>query len=138
MFKKALALMLVVACFALTACSTANKYNLTLVTDGSDTKDYIYYDDERVVYVLGGLMMTEIEGESIMLESAITEGKVSIDDIINSAKEDADNDDILSTTYPDGSLEYSYESFNLVVLNNMGKRDIYFLPKELNYYSIIG
>lgn len=138
MLKKIFLSALAVIFLVFSACSSSNEYNLKLVPDGKDSKDYIYYDDDRVVYVVGGIMMTEDDkGESVMLETALYEGTVSIDDIIDSAKADADDGDVEMTQYPDGSAEYYYETFTLICLNTEGIRDVYFVPTDVNYYSVI-
>ena len=137
MLKKILLTALVLICLMFSSCSKANEYNLKLIPDGKDSKDYIYYDDERIVYVIGGIMMTEDDnGESVMLETALYEGTVSIDDIINSAKEDAEDGDIEMAQYPDGSVEYYYDTFTLICLNIEGTRDVYFVPVGVNYNSV--
>lgn len=137
MLKRVLTFVLLLGVLLFNACSSANQYNLSLVADGSDSKDYIYYDDERVVYVVGGIMMIELDGESLMLESALNEGKITVADILSSAQTDADNEDIGVTAYPDGSMEYAYDGFNLIVLNTAGVRDVYFVPSSVDYYSIV-
>ena len=137
MFKKAFLVILAFACLMLAACSTVNQYNISLIADGSGNKDYIYYDDERVVYTVGGIVVTEVEGESILLEAALADGKLVLSDILASAQADADNGGVETETYPDGSVEYYYDSYTLIVLNVNGMHDVYFVPSDMNYYSII-
>lgn len=137
MFKKSLLLLLVFMSFLLCACSEPNPYSLSLAADGGDSKTCIFYDDERMVFEVGGIMMAEIDGESLMLETALNDGKITLSDILTSAQTDVDNEDITATTYPDGSVEYHYSSFNLISLNDQGIRDIYFIPTDLSYYSIV-
>ena len=138
MFKRFTLMALALVCLAFSSCSKANDFNLKLVADGKDSKDYIYYDDQRVVYVVGGIMMTEDQdGQSLMLETALYEGSLSVDEILNSAKEDADDGDVKMSEYPDGSVEYYYDTFTLILLNANGVRDVYFVPSGVNYYSVI-
>lgn len=138
MYKRILSFFLVSACvLVLCACTSPNKYGLSLAADGSNTIDYIYYEDEFAVYVVGGIMTVEINGESKLLELAITDGNITVSDILASAEEDHENEDITKNAYPDGSVEYSYENFKLVRLNTYdGRRDIYFLPTTMSYYDI--
>lgn len=140
MFKKSLVFIFLAVCLLLSACSknTANDLNLSLVEDGKGEKNYIYYDDERIVYVVGGIMMAEIEESPIMLDTALFDGKITLAQIISTAKADADDEDIQITEYPDGSIEYHYDTFDLVVLNTAdANRDIYFVPKSMSYYDCI-
>lgn len=128
---------LLLVCLLLSACSSANEYKLAYNSDGSSNVEYIYYDDERVVYVVGGLMMAEVNGSPKMLEMALKEGDITISDILSSAEKDAENGDIKLVAYPDGSKEYRYEGFALVALNtHLGNRDVYFVPSDMGYYDV--
>ncbi len=124
-------------CLLLCGCTKWNVYNLSFVLDNSDSTYYIYFDEDKVVYTVGGMMMTEIDGESLTLESALTEGKITISQILASASEDAENEKIQSQTQIDGSVEYTYSDFRLVVLNSATDRNIYFIPLDMNYYSLV-
>lgn len=138
MFKKILCILLVVACLLpLSACSSANEYELTFNFDENGKKEYIFYTDECVVYVVSGLMMCSVDGKSKMLEMALHDGEITVEAILESASADAENEDIKFTEYPDGSIEYHYEGFNLVKLNSLtGSKDLYFLPDSMSYYDI--
>ena len=127
-------------CLLLCGCAKGNKYGLSYVSDGSTSQYYIHTDSEREVdvYVIRGIMMTEIDGESYELESAFIEEKITLSDILNSAAEDAEKERIQSHTYNDGSVEYTYDGFRLVVLNAPTDRNVYFIPLEMNYYSLVG
>ncbi len=121
----------------LVSCSSGNRYGLEYTSDGSDKVEYIFYTDDQVVYVVGGMMMTEVDGSSKMLEMALKDGDITIDDIITSAETDLNNKDIKCTEYPDGSREYHYDGFKLIKLNtNRGSRDIYFVPSSMSYYDV--
>lgn len=124
-------------CLLLSACADANEYGLAYTSDGSSNIEYIYYDEERVVYVVGGLMMADIDGSAKMLEMALKEGDIAVSDILASAEKDAENKKLEAKTYPDGSTEYYYEGFTLVALNtHLGNRDIYFVPSGMGYYNV--
>lgn len=127
--------LLLCGCCLLCGCSGGNEYGLTFVEGERDSTNYIYYDDDSVVYVVGGMMMAEIDGEAVALETALNDGKITLAEILASAKTDAENEDITVVTYDDGSVEYTYDNFRLVILNS-ADRFIYFLPMELNYYSV--
>ena len=134
--NKILSILLVLV-LVLTACSSANVYQLTYNSDGGSAVEYIYYTDTQVVYVVGGMMMCEIDGSSKMLEMAFKDGDITIDDVINSAESDVKNKKIEYTEYPDGSREYHYDGFDLIKLNTYeGSRDIYFVPSSMSYYDV--
>lgn len=128
---------LLVFVLVLTACSSSNEYNLTYNSDGGSAVEYIYFTDTQVVYVVGGMMMCEVDGSSKMLEMAFKDGDITIDDIIASADSDVKGKDIKCTEYPDGSKEYHYDGFDLIKLNTYeGNRDIYFVPSSMSYYDV--
>ena len=137
MSKRTFFVAILLCVLTLVSCASANQYGLAYTSDGSDKIEYIFYTDEQVVYVIGGMMMCEINGGSKMLEMALNEGDITIDDIITSAEADLDNKDIEATEYPDGSKEYHYDGFNIVKLNTyLGSRDIYFVPSGMSYYDV--
>ncbi len=138
MNKRLLALVLAVLSLCLCSCSKANEYGLSFAADDSG-RSMIYFDDMgRAVIVEGGIMTINLSGETVLLEKALTDGDVLVSDILESARQDAEDEDIEMTEYPDGSLEYHYETFDLVVLNTFnGKRDICFIPTNLSYYDMI-
>ncbi len=127
---------------SLASCSKMNEYGLAFTPDGSKTKSLIYsnedyYTDFRSVYVVGGMMMVKIDGEPKMLEMALIEGDLSIDDILTAAEEDLADKDIEATDFPDGSREYHYDGFDIVKMNtHLGNRDVYFVPSEMGYADI--
>ncbi len=140
MTKRIIALAIVLIMTAsFTACSGGNEYNLSFTPDGSDKIDYIYYTEERVVYVVGGFMMIEIDEEPTLLEMALDSGEITIEEIIESASVDYENGDIECVTYPDGSKEYTYEGFKLIVLNtHLRNVDVYFVPLSMGFFDIYG
>lgn len=137
MFKKLFLTAVLCLCLVLASCSSVNEYGLSFAPDGSSTVDYIYFDEERVVYTVGGIMTAEINGNDKMLELALTDGEILVSEILASAQKDADNGDIETTEYHDGSIEYHYEGFDMIVLNSDGKNDIYFVPSEMSYYDVM-
>lgn len=130
--------LVICASLLLCGCAKGNKYALSYVSDNSNSQYYIHFNDDREVYVVGGRMTCEINGEAYDLESALTEGMIALGDILASASDDAERDVIESQTYNDGSVEYTYDGFRLVVLNAPTDNDIYFLPADMNYYSLVG
>lgn len=138
MLKKLIFLVLAVSMLFLVSCSSANEYGLSYSSDGSDKVEYIYYNDDRVVYVVGGIMTAEIDGSAKMLELALHDGNITIDDILGAAEEDVTDGDIEATDYPDGSREYHYGSFDIIKLNtHLGCRDVYFVPSGMSYYDVV-
>ena len=119
------------------ACSDDNAFELTFTSDGSDRLEYIFYTDERVVYVIGGLMMIRLDGEPQMLEMALASGKISIEEIVAQAEADCEDGDLDAVTYPDGSREYVFDGFKMIALNtHLGNIDVYFTPLDKSYYDI--
>ena len=119
------------------ACSDDNAFELTFTSDGSDRLEYIFYTDERVVYVIGGLMMIKLDGEPQMLEMALASGKISIEEIVAQAEADCEDGDLDAVTYPDGSREYVFDGFKMIALNtHLGNIDVYFTPLDKSYFDI--
>jgi hypothetical protein len=138
MLKRLIAFVLVLSmAVPFAACSEENAFDLTFTSDGSDRLEYIFYTDERVVYVIGGLMMVKLDGEPQMLEMALASGKISIEEIIAQAEADHEDGDLDAVTYPDGSCEYVFDGFKMIVLNtHLGNIDVYFTPSDKSYYDI--
>lgn len=123
---------------SLASCSGEKEFTLSYTSDGSDKMDYIYYTDERVVYVIGGMMMINIEGEAQMLEMALDSGEITIEEIIAASEQAATDGDIDYCAYPDGSRDYYYDGFNIVVMNtHLRNVDVYFVPTGMGYFDVI-
>lgn len=137
MLKRLIVLLVLICTLMLSACSQPNKYGLSFTAGNKTSVDYIFYNDERVVYVVGGIM-TVGEGESAeLLEIVLNRGEITVDAILEAAKEDADNGDIEYESYPDGSVEYHYDGFDIIKLNtHLGNRDVYFVPSSMSYYDV--
>ena len=139
MLKKVLVLILCATCvFSLFACTKANDLCLSLTEDGTESLDIIHiFGEEQFVYVSGGIMMIEIDKTPKTLELALHDGDVSVDEIIATAEQDVKDGDIRTEEYPDGSVEYYYDSFTLVRLNTVkGDKTVYFLPNTKGYYDV--
>lgn len=137
MSKKIAFISILLCVLMLVSCSSGNKYGLAYTSDGTERIEYIYYTDEQVVYVVGGMMMAEINGDSKMLEMAFNDGDLTISDLIASAEADVEAKKIEVTEFPDGSREYHYDGFDLIKLNTYeGNRDIYFTPSSMGYYDV--
>ena len=108
-------------------CSSPNEYNMVFTSDGSYKLDYInVVEEEYVLYTVGGMVTVEIEG------------KITVDALMESIREDADNGDVKYTEYPDGSVEYRYSDITVVDKNFSGLREIYFGDTNLTYYTVAG
>ena len=137
MSKKIAFISILLCVLMLVSCASGNKYGLVYTSDGTERIEYIYYTDEQVVYVVGGMMMAEINGDSKMLEMAFNDGDLTISDLIASAEADVEAKKIEVTEFPDGSREYHYDGFDLIKLNTYeGNRDIYFTPSSMGYYDV--
>lgn len=140
MNKRVCLVLSVVFClFLLCSCGSANDYGLSFAPDGKDSLQYIHvFGEEQVVYTVGGVMSAEINGEAKLLELALNDGDISMKEILDSAAADASDGDVEFKEYPDGSVEYRYETFTLVKLNlHTGTRDVYFVPDGMGYYDVI-
>lgn len=138
MSKKTIFVAILLCALTLVSCYSPNQFGLAYTSDGSDNVEYIYYTDEQVVYVIGGMMMCEINGESKMLEMALNDGDITIDDILTAAETDLENKEIDHTDYTDGSREYHYDGFDIIKLNtHLGNHDIYFVPPSMSYYDVV-
>lgn len=136
MNKKILVTALLAFCILLSACSKPNDFGLSLAVDGNEKLEIIFTDEERMVFVFGGIMTAELDGESKMLDVLLYDGTITVNDILSTADTDAEDGDIETTEYPDGSIEYHYNGFDLVHLKKNGIRDVYFIPSDMSYYDI--
>ena len=136
---KKLFVLLPLVALLLWGCSSPNEYNMVFTSDGSYKLDYInVVEEEYVLYTVGGMVTVEIEGKTLMLEAAIIEGKITVDALMESIRDDADNGDVKYTEYPDGSVEYRYSGITVVDKNFSGLREIYFGDDTLTYYAVAG
>ena len=130
----ALALILLIP---LASCGKSNEYSLVYIPDGTDGIYYIYYNEERVVYVIGGVVSAEIDSEIITLDKALADEKLTVDAIIASAEKDEESGklEVLYST-DSGTKEFIYPTFNLIVLDDKGCMDVYFAPKDIHSYDL--
>jgi hypothetical protein len=138
MAKRIIALVLILlTAFPFAACSDENTFTLSYTPDGSDKIDYIFYTEERVVYVVGGLMMIKLGDEPMMLEMALSSGAISIEEIIERSEADFIDGKLETVAYPDGSREYCYDGFKMIVLNtHLRNVDVYFTPSSMSFYDV--
>ncbi len=139
MLKKTLAILLCsLLLLLLSACSEANELKLSMVEDGTESLDLIHiFGEEQYIYVSGGIMMIEINKEPKQLELALHDENLTAQDIIDQAIEDSEDKDVETKEYPDGSVEYYYDSFTLVRMNTVkGDRNLYFVPADKGYYDV--
>ncbi len=136
--KKLFVLLSLVA-LLLCGCSSPNDYGMVFTSDGSYKLDYInVVEEEYVLYTVGGMVTVDINGEKLMLEAAIIEGKITVDELMESIRTDASDGDVKYTEYPDGSVEYRYSGITVVDKNFSGLREIYFGDDSLTYYAVAG
>lgn len=136
--KKVLPLF-IIALILLCGCgnSVANDYNLVFTAGDSDRIDYInVVEEEFVLYAVDGVVTVTIDGETLMLESAIVEGKLTVAELLESIRNDASGGDVKYVEYANGSVEYRYDDFTVVDFNYSGFHEIYFGTTELTYYTV--
>jgi len=117
--------------------TVANDYKMVFTTGDSGKLDYInVVDSEFVLYSVDGVVTVTVDGEVLMLESAIVEGKLSVAELMESIRSDASDGDVEYIEYPNGSVEYRYDEITVVDFNYNGFHEIYFGNTQLTYYTV--
>lgn len=93
---------------------TQNKKNeLIKIIDKNSSKDYDFD-----VYTYGGDVLININGKSYDFKEALLQNIISIDNILEKAKDDAQNDICTEAKYLDGgSIEYWYSDYTILKYN---------------------
>lgn len=93
-----------------------------IIIDKNVNKSYDYN-----VYSYNGKVSILINGEKKLLKEAIKKGEITVDEIIDKAKDDEKNKLIVADTYLDGgSRRYEYPEFVIIKCNNLeGNKDVY-------------
>lgn len=93
---------------------TQNEKNeLIKIIDKNSSKDYDFD-----VYTYGGDVLININGKSYDFKEALLQNIISIDNILEKAKDDAQNDICTEAKYLDGgSIEYWYSDYTILKYN---------------------
>lgn len=91
------------------------------------------------IYVYEGNVNIRIDGEDYSLKDALLENKITIEEIIAKANQDAKDGKIKAEMYKDGgSMEYHYENYTIIKCHTIdGNRDVYIGSKSLNLNDVI-
>lgn len=127
-------IMLIIICGVQFNLVSNNKTELIPIIEAKKNKDYdynVYY------YGLKDIQIT-YNKKNVNLKEAIISNEIHIDDIINMAKEDAENGIITVLTVQDGgSVEYIYPNYKIIKLNKKnGERDVYITTTDIKIKDI--
>ena len=97
------------------------------------SKDFLNKNSYNV-YTYNGEVKIIIENKEYDLKEALFDRKITTDDILKKAKNDAANGIVESVMFKDGgSLLYEYDEYNLIKYNSAnGNNDLYIGSKALN------
>ena len=101
---------------------------IILSSEEIDAFDDFPHNSDRNLYYFNTDVSIDIDGEIVPLESAVRDGKITLDGIITRANEDVINKKIKEITYKDGGTkEYIYPDYKMIVYHTIdGNRDVYF------------
>ncbi|MEG2235161.1 MAG: DUF3221 domain-containing protein [Clostridia bacterium] len=99
-------------------------YKIYTILDKSETDKYDY-----TIYGFDGSVNVKIDGKDYSLKEALTENKITMEEIIAKANKDFPN----ALTYDDGgSIEYHYENYTIIKIHKLdGNRDVYIGTKDM-------
>lgn len=98
------------------------------IVDKNETDKYDYD-----VYVYDGSVNIRIDGKDYSLKEALSENKITMEEIIEKANKDEKDGKIKAEMYKDGgSMEYYYENYTIIKFHTLdGNRDVYIGTKDL-------
>ena len=112
-----------------------DSYNkIYVVLDKSETDKYNY-----TIYAYDGSVNIKIDDKEYSLKDALLESKITMEEIIQKANKDLDNNKITGDMYKDGgSMEYHYENYTIIKCHTVdGNRDVYIGTKDLKLTDVI-
>lgn len=94
---------------------------------------------DYTIYAYDGSVNIRIDGKEYNLKEALLENKITMEEIIVKANQDAKGEKIKVEMYKDGgSMEYHYESYTIIKCHTSGgNRDVYIGPKDLKLTDVI-
>lgn len=109
-------------------------YEIYTISDKSETTKYDY-----TIYGYGGSVNIRIDGKDYSLKEALSQNKITMEEIIEKANQDEKNGIIKSDMYKDGgSMQYNYENYTIIKCHTIdGNRDVYIGTKDLKLNDII-
>ncbi len=108
--------------------------NVYAILDKSETNKYDY-----TIYAYDGSVNIRIDGKEYSLKEALSENKITMEEIISKANKDEKDGKIKADMYKDGgSMEYHYENYTIIKCHTVdGNRDVYIGTKDLKLTDVI-
>lgn len=109
-------------------------YKIYTILDKSETDKYDY-----TIYGYDGSVNIRIDGKDYSLKEALSENKITMEEIIAKANQDEKDGKIKAYMYKDGgSMEYHYENYTIIKCHTVdGNRDVYIGTKDLKLTDVI-
>ncbi len=109
-------------------------YKIYTILDKSETDKYDY-----TIYGYDGSVNIRIDGKDYSLKEALSENKITMEEIIAKANQDEKDGKIKADMYRDGgSMEYHYENYTIIKCHTLdGNRDVYIGTKDLKLNDVI-
>ena len=104
------------------------------ILDKAETNKYDY-----TIYAYDGSVNIRIDGKDYSLKEALSENKITMEEIIAKATQDEKDGKVKVDMYQDGgSLEYHYENYTIIKCHTLdGNRDVYIGTKDLKLTDVI-
>ena len=103
------------------------------ILDKSETNKYNY-----TIYAYDGSVNIKIDDKEYSLKDALLESKITMEEIIQKANKDLDNNKITGDMYKDGgSMIYQYDTYTIIKCHTIeGNRDVYIGTKEMTLNDV--
>lgn len=106
------------------------KFNLIFENSNEERVTILSTEDgitEYNVYSFEGDMFVIIDEKIMNLRQALLENKITMEEILNKAREDAENEQIVKSVYSDGgSTIYKYKNYSIIKCNRLdNNKDVY-------------
>ena len=111
-----------------------DSYNkIYAILDKSETNKYNY-----TIYAYDGSVNIKIDDKEYSLKDALLESKITMEEIIQKANKDLDNNKITGDMYKDGgSMIYQYDTYTIIKCHTIeGNRDVYIGTKEMTLNDV--
>lgn len=108
-------------------------YRIYTILDKSETDKYDY-----TIYGYDGSVNIRIDGKEYSLKEALLENKITMEEIIQKANKDLDDNKITGDMYKDGgSMIYQYDTYTIIKCHTIdGNRDVYIGTKEMTLNDV--
>jgi len=108
-------------------------YRIYTILDKSETDKYDY-----TIYGYDGSVNIRIDGKEYSLKEALLENKITMEEIIQKANKDLDDNKITGDMYKDGgSMIYQYNTYTIIKCHTIdGNRDVYIGTKEMTLNDV--